>query len=141
MRYCKASRCLMIHRYLFSQHIIRKIILFTWIRSLKYLNNLQILKLYAWEPSFQNAVKGIRDKEIQILRQMGYLAAGTSFVWACAPFLVSLVTFATYVLSSPEHILDAERAFVALSLFNILRFPLSMLPMMISSMVQVSQTN
>ena len=99
---------------------------------------MQILKLYAWEPSFQDAVKGIRDKEIKILRQMGYLAAGTSFVWACAPFLVSLVTFATYVLSSTEHILDAERAFVALSLFNILRFPLSMLPMMISSMVQVS---
>ena len=69
---------------------------------------------------------------------MGYLAAGTSFVWACAPFLVSLVTFATYVLISPENILDAERAFVALSLFNILRFPLSMLPMMISGMVQVS---
>ena len=69
---------------------------------------------------------------------MGYLAAGTSFVWACAPFLVSLVTFATYVLSSAENILDAERAFVALSLFNILRFPLSMLPMMISGMVQVS---
>jgi ATP-binding cassette subfamily C (CFTR/MRP) protein 1 len=71
---------------------------------------------------------------------MGYLAAGTSFVWACAPFLVSLVTFATYVLSDPNNILDAERAFVALSLFNILRFPLSMLPMMISGMVQVSTT-
>merc|ERR1719400_327027 len=102
------------------------------------LQGIKILKLYAWEPSFQDAVKGIRDKEIKILRQMGYLAAGTSFVWACAPFLVSLVTFATYVLSSTEHILDAERAFVALSLFNILRFPLSMLPMMISSMVQAS---
>ena len=69
---------------------------------------------------------------------MGYLAAGTSFVWACAPFVVSLVTFATYVLSSPDNILDAEKAFVALALFNILRFPLSMLPMMISGMVQAS---
>merc|ERR1712223_458613 len=33
---------------------------------------------------------------------------------------------------------DAEKAFVALALFNILRFPLSMLPMMISGMVQAS---
>ena len=102
------------------------------------MQGIKILKLYAWERSFQGAVTTIRDKEIQILRHMGYLAAGTSFVWACAPFVVSLVTFATYVLSSPDNLLDAEKAFVALALFNILRFPLSMLPMMISGMVQAS---
>ena len=28
----------------------------------------QILKLYAWEPSFQNLVGGIRKKEIKILK-------------------------------------------------------------------------
>ena len=102
------------------------------------MQGIKILKLYAWEPSFQSAITNIRDKEIRILRHMGYLAAGTSFVWACAPFVVSLVTFATYVLSSPDNLLDAEKAFVALALFNILRFPLSMLPMMISGMVQAS---
>ena len=102
------------------------------------MQGIKILKLYAWETSFQTAVTNIRDKEISILRHMGYLAAGTSFVWACAPFVVSLVTFATYVLSSPDNLLDAEKAFVALALFNILRFPLSMLPMMISGMVQAS---
>lgn len=51
---------------------------------------------------------------------------------------VALATFAVYVLSSPANILDSEKAFVALSLFNILRFPLSMLPMIIANMVQVS---
>ncbi len=51
---------------------------------------------------------------------------------------VSLTTFAVYVLSSPHNILDAEKAFVSLSLFNILRFPMSMLPMLIATMVQVS---
>ena len=34
--------------------------------------------------------------------------------------------------------MTAERAFVALSLFNILRFPLSMLPFLISNIVQAS---
>ena len=51
---------------------------------------------------------------------------------------VSLTTFAVYVLSSQDNILDAEKAFVSLSLFNILRFPLSVLPMMIANIVQVS---
>lgn len=50
---------------------------------------------------------------------------------------VSLVTFAVYILSDEKNVLDAEKAFVSLSLFNILRFPLSMLPMLISNIVQV----
>ena len=45
--------------------------------------------------------------------------------------------FGTFVASSDEP-LTAEQAFVALSLFNILRFPLSMLPNLILSLVQVS---
>lgn len=40
---------------------------------------------------------------------------------------MSLVTFAVYVLVDEKNVLDAETAFVSLSLFNILRFPLSML--------------
>ena len=53
------------------------------------------------------------------------------------PPQVSLTTFAVYVLSSPDNVLDAEKAFVSLALFNILRFPLSMLPQLIASLVQV----
>lgn len=50
---------------------------------------------------------------------------------------VALTTFAVYVSVDENNVLDAERAFVSLSLFNILRFPLNMLPQVISSLVQV----
>ncbi|XP_050541854.1 multidrug resistance-associated protein 1 isoform X1 [Daktulosphaira vitifoliae] len=102
------------------------------------LSGIKVLKLYAWEPSFEQKILDIRGKEIRVLRTAAYLNAATSFIWACAPFLVSLVTFAVYVLSDDSHILDAETAFVSLSLFNILRFPLSMLPMFVSNVVQSS---
>ncbi|XP_046739576.1 multidrug resistance-associated protein 1 isoform X5 [Diprion similis] len=102
------------------------------------LNGIKVLKLYAWEPSFEQQILKIRNKEIQVLKEAAYLNAGTSFIWSCAPFLVSLVSFATFVLSDEENVLDSTKAFVSLSLFNILRFPLSMLPMMISNMVQTS---
>lgn len=49
----------------------------------------KVLKLYAWEPSFQHTVEQIRDEEIKVLRQAAFLSAGTSFLWTCAPFLVS----------------------------------------------------
>ena len=50
---------------------------------------------------------------------------------------MALATFGTFVATSDEP-LTAERAFVALSLFNILRQPLSMLPLVISMIVQSS---
>lgn len=50
---------------------------------------------------------------------------------------VALTTFAVYVGVDKTHVLDAEKAFVSLSLFNILRFPLNMLPQVISNLAQV----
>ena len=52
---------------------------------------------------------------------------------------VALVTFATYALvnlHNPDQRLTADKAFVALSLFNILRFPLAMLPALSSTVIQ-----
>ncbi|XP_012540485.1 multidrug resistance-associated protein 1 isoform X3 [Monomorium pharaonis] len=100
------------------------------------LNGIKVLKLYAWEPSFEQQILKIRVKEIQVLKEAAYLNAGTSFIWSCAPFLVSLVSFTTYVLIDDKNVLTSKIAFVSLSLFNILRFPLSMLPMMIGNIVQ-----
>lgn len=48
----------------------------------------QVLKLYAWELSFEQQVLKIREKEMKVLKQAAYLNASTSFIWACAPFLV-----------------------------------------------------
>ncbi len=48
----------------------------------------QVLKLYAWESSFQANVEDVRAKEIRVLKQAAYLSAGSSFLWTCAPFLV-----------------------------------------------------
>ncbi|XP_060527505.1 multidrug resistance-associated protein 1-like [Cylas formicarius] len=100
------------------------------------LSGIKILKLYAWEPSFEQQVMKIRNKEVSTLRKSAYLDACTTFIWNCAPFMVSCVTFATYVLIDERNVLDAGKAFVSLSLFNILRMPLSFLPMTISQLVQ-----
>ncbi|XP_066550054.1 ATP-binding cassette sub-family C member 2 isoform X2 [Amia ocellicauda] len=100
------------------------------------LNGIKILKLYAWEPSFEAQVQGIRNKELKVMRNFAYLGSVSTFVFSCAPALVSLATFAVFVSASATNILDAEKAFTSIALFNILRFPLAMLPMLISSMVQ-----
>uniref|UniRef100_A0A8C7K491 Canalicular multispecific organic anion transporter 2-like n=1 Tax=Oncorhynchus kisutch TaxID=8019 RepID=A0A8C7K491_ONCKI len=102
------------------------------------LNGIKVLKLYAWENSFKEKVLEIRQKELNVLRKTAYLGALSTMAWTSAPFLVALMTFAVYVTVDKNNILDAEKAFVSLSLFNILRFPLNMLPQVISSVVQAS---
>lgn len=48
-----------------------------------------------------------------------------------------MASFAVYVLVDENNILDAQKAFTAISLFNVLRFPMAMLPLVLSSLVQV----
>lgn len=60
------------------------------------LGGMKVLKLYAWEPSFENQVQAIRNKEISMLRKMAYLNAASSLVWSCAPFLVGIL-FSTLI--------------------------------------------
>lgn len=47
--------------------------------------------MYAWEPSFEDQILKIRNKEMNVLKQTAYLNSATSFIWSCAPFLVSYV--------------------------------------------------
>lgn len=100
------------------------------------LSGIKVLKLYAWEPSFEDNVLQVRNEEMRILRKTAVYSAGTYFVWTMAPFLVQLFSFMTYVLVDDENVLDPETAFVSLALFNILRFPLTMFPMMITFAMQ-----
>uniref|UniRef100_A0A8W7PDN0 ABC-type glutathione-S-conjugate transporter n=1 Tax=Anopheles coluzzii TaxID=1518534 RepID=A0A8W7PDN0_ANOCL len=100
------------------------------------LGGIKVLKLYAWEPSFQDTVVTVRNEELDVLKSAAYYGAGTYFVWTMAPFLVTLASFAVYVMIDEENVLDPQTAFVALALFNILRFPLAMFPMMITFAMQ-----
>uniref|UniRef100_A0A8D2LB62 ATP binding cassette subfamily C member 3 n=1 Tax=Varanus komodoensis TaxID=61221 RepID=A0A8D2LB62_VARKO len=102
------------------------------------LSGIKVLKLYAWEPSFAEKVLEIRKNELRVLRKSAYLNSLSTFAWISAPFLVALTTFAVFVSVDENNILDAEKAFVSLSLFNLLRFPLNMLPQVISNVAQAS---
>ncbi|XP_055548416.1 multidrug resistance-associated protein 1-like [Wyeomyia smithii] len=100
------------------------------------LGGIKVLKLYAWEKSFQDSILKVRSEEIGILKKMAYYGAGVYFTFTMAPFLVTLISFAVYVLMDENNHLDPQTAFVSLALFNILRFPLGWLPMMVTFSMQ-----
>ncbi|XP_023364920.1 canalicular multispecific organic anion transporter 2-like [Otolemur garnettii] len=102
------------------------------------LGGIKVLKLFAWEPSFLEKVEGIRQGELQLLRKAAYLLAVSIFTMICTPFLGFLITLGVYVSVDQNNVLDAEKAFVSLSLFNILMDPLQMLSHLFSFMAQTS---
>ncbi|CAN8021103.1 unnamed protein product [Ixodes persulcatus] len=91
------------------------------------LSGIKILKLNAWEQPFEERVVNSRKKEVQMLHKIVHLYSVMNFVWNCISFLVSLVTFMTYLIVSSKT-LDPVTAFVSLALFNTLRFSLLLIP-------------
>ncbi|KAK9767152.1 hypothetical protein K7432_003275 [Basidiobolus ranarum] len=103
------------------------------------LNGIKVIKLYAWEKSFLNRIFHVRnDLEIETLKKYGYTSAMQNFFTICVPFLVTLSTFGLYTLVGDNDPLTPELVFVSLSLFNLLQFPLTMLPHVISALVEAS---
>lgn len=100
-------------------------------------NGIKVLKLYAWEHSFEKYVEQFRQKELKLLTGMSYYNAAKYFIWTIAPFFVALVSFVTFVLVDEKNVLDAETAFVSLALFNILKFPMSVFPVVITNLIQI----
>ena len=91
------------------------------------LSGMRILKLNAWGQAFSERIKSIRDTEMGHLWNYTFMTLLGALSWSSAPVLVSSFTFAAFALFGDEE-LTATRAFTALSLINLLQFPLFMLP-------------
>lgn len=102
------------------------------------LNNIKSIKLYAWNNAFMNKLSHIRnDLELNTLRKIGATQSVANFSWQSTPFLVSCSTFTVFVLTD-SRALTTGVVFPALTLFNLLAFPLSILPMVITSIIEAS---
>ena len=55
-----------------------------------HLTSLQILKLYAWEPSYKKKIIEIREQELEVQKSAGYLTVFSMLTLTCIPFLVSV---------------------------------------------------
>lgn len=98
------------------------------------LSNMKIIKFQAWEEAFQDRILGLRKEELKQLLQYFIGLSLSRMLWTFTPLLVALATFASYVFLGNQ--LDVASALTALSLFDILRFPLFMLPQIINNTVE-----
>lgn len=98
------------------------------------LSGIKIIKLQAWEESFQRRILQLRDVELRQLWRYDVGALMSNLLWGLTPLLVTLTTFGLYVYLGNQ--LEVASALTALALFEILRFPLFMLPQVINNTVE-----
>ncbi|CBI30983.3 unnamed protein product, partial [Vitis vinifera] len=91
------------------------------------------VKCYAWEKSFQSKVQSMRNDELSWFRKAQLLSACNSFILNSIPVIVTVTSFGAFTLLGGD--LTPARAFTSLSLFAVLRFPLNMLPNLITQVV------
>eukprot|EP00250_Pteridium_aquilinum_P010315 c19292_g1_i1 orf=266-5158(-) len=91
---------------------------------------MDIVKCYAWEKSFREKVLDIRNDELGWFRSAMTLSSINTFLLNSVPVLVTVIAFGMYTFSGGE--LTPAKAFTSLSLFAVLRFPLFMLPNLIT---------
>merc|ERR1711892_527232 len=102
------------------------------------INSMKVVKLYAWEPFFEEWIHQIRLDELANLWRKAIAGIWAGISWSVAPFLVLIAAFTTYIYSDmANHILTPEKAFVSITYFDLLRFPMQMLPMIYIQMVEL----
>ncbi|KAK6917100.1 ABC transporter-like, ATP-binding domain [Dillenia turbinata] len=94
------------------------------------------VKCYAWEESFKSKVQSIRTEELSWFWRGQFLGASNMFLLNSIPVVVTVVSFGVFTLLGGN--LTPARAFTSLSLFAVLRFPLFMLPSIITQVVNAN---
>lgn len=99
------------------------------------LQNIRIIKYFAWEERFAGVVNESRTVELKRLRKRYVLWALAATSWYGSPILITFLSFLCYTVVEKKD-LDAPIAFTALSLFNVLRVPLDQLADMVTNVLQ-----
>ncbi|KAM9583858.1 ATP-binding cassette sub-family C member 6 isoform 1-T1 [Trichechus inunguis] len=104
--------------------------------SSSVLRNVRIIKFHGWEEAFLERVLRIRGQELGALRTSGLLFCVSLVSFHVSTFLVALLVFAVHTLVAKENAMDAEKAFVTLTVLHILNKAQAFLPFSIHSVVQ-----
>ncbi|KAL1509095.1 hypothetical protein ABEB36_003889 [Hypothenemus hampei] len=98
------------------------------------LRGIKAVKLYVWDGYFSREINRIRGLELKYLKGRKYLDALCVYFWATTPVVISILTFATYVLLGHE--LNAATVFTTVALLNMLIAPLNAFPWVLNGTME-----
>ena len=95
------------------------------------LQNIRIIKYFAWEERYSHIINEKRRVELRALRNRYILWTFAATVWFGLPLLITFFSFLLYTVVEKRPLIPSI-AFTALSLFTILKYPLDQLADMIA---------
>ncbi|KAI1622463.1 ABC bile acid transporter [Exophiala viscosa] len=95
------------------------------------LQNIRIIKYFAWEQRFQNNVNEKRRIELSALWRKYVLWASAATIWSGVPIIITFASFLIYTKVERRPLVPSV-AFPALSMFSLLRIPLDQLADMVA---------
>ena len=99
------------------------------------LQNVRIIKYFAWEARFAHNIDEKRQIEIAALKYRFLLWTAASVVWFGVPMVITAFSFFLYTVVEKRPLYPSV-AFTALSLFQLLRFPLDRLADMMAHVLE-----
>lgn len=93
------------------------------------LQSVRFVKFFGWESSFLQRLQEFRDREVSAIQVLLALRNAIMAISISLPIFASMLAFITYSLTN--HGLAPAKVFSSLALFNGLRMPLNMLPLVI----------
>lgn len=97
------------------------------------LQAVRFVKFFGWESSFLERIGDIRKREVRAIQILLAMRNGINAVSMSLPVFASMLSFITYSLSM--HPLDPAPIFSSLALFNALRLPLNLLPLILGQVI------
>ncbi|KAE8442444.1 hypothetical protein EG329_003345 [Mollisiaceae sp. DMI_Dod_QoI] len=93
------------------------------------LASVRFVKFFGWESAFLERLQDIRNREVRAIQFLLAIRNAINAVSMSLPIFASMLAFITYRLTS--HALAPAHVFSSLALFNSLRMPLNLLPLVI----------
>jgi ABC-type multidrug transport system fused ATPase/permease subunit len=97
------------------------------------LQAVRFVKFFGWEEAFLGRLNEIRNREIHSIQVLLAIRNAINAVSMSMPIFASMLAFITYSLTS--HDLAPAHIFSSLALFNSLRMPLNLLPLVIGQVI------
>lgn len=101
------------------------------------LGAVRFVKFFGWESSFLKRLKDIRKREIRMVQTLLAIRNAINAVSMSMPVFASMLAFIVYSVTG-HNVDSASRIFSSLALFNSLRMPLNLLPLVIGQATDAS---
>lgn len=105
------------------------------------LAGIKVVKIYGWESAFLERIRNLRNKELAALKTIGIVQAFMSIVFISCSLVISLITFGVYARwggpGFTPGTLTPQTVFVSMTVFAMLRGPISSLSEATTSTISV----